>query len=529
MHDGSPNNRRMNAPHPSGRQYDVAIIGGSLSGAATAILLLRDNPSLRVLVVEKATQFTRKVGEATVEVSAFFLGRVLDLTQHLNESHLVKQGMRFWFSNQQAHSLADCSEIGPRYQVRLPAYQVDRSVLDEEVLRRAVAMGITLMRPAKVSRVQLCDGGEQTLTIQHGDETQQINARWVVDASGFAAQLARQEGWHRLNEEHPTCAVWSRWRGVKDWDSRALAAKFPVWGQASFGLRSTATNHLTGDGWWAWWIPLKGGDVSIGVVYDQRRMEWPKGGSQGQKLKDFLSLHPAGKELLADATWIDGDVHVRRQLPYSSTRFAGDGFALVGDAAAFMDPLYSPGMDWITYTVCRSVDLIAAQQRGESVAPLVAKHNRDFRRSYDRWFEAVYKDKYEYLGEYDLMRLAFTMDLGFFYLGIVSQPFKRGEVALREPVFMTPPSTPFFYFMRGYNRRFASIASARRERRALGRQNAGKRFLFPGFSLEPASGKLLVKAIVGWGLLELTEGWRTWFRGRKKEAAESHVAAPTSA
>jgi hypothetical protein len=298
---------------------------------------------------------------------------------------------------------------------------------------------------------------------------------------------------------------------------------------AAYGLRSTATNHLTGDGWWAWWIPLKGGDVSIGVVYDQRRVEWPKGGSQGQKLKDFLSQHPAGKELLENATWIDGDVHVRRQLPYSTTTFAGDGFALVGDAAAFLDPLYSPGMDWITYTVCRSVDLIVAQQRGDAVAPLAAKHNRDFRRSYDRWFAAVYQDKYEYLGEFDLMRLAFTMDLGFFYLGIVSQPFKRGEVALREPVFMTPPSTPFFYFMRAYNRRFARIASARRERRVLGQHNSGQRFLFPGFSLEPASGKLLVKAVFGWAWLELAEGWRTWFRGRLKEAAATHVSAPTPA
>lgn len=519
----------MNAARPNDQQYDVAIIGGSLSGAATAILLLRELPQLRVLVVEKAPQFTRKVGEATVEVSAFFLGRVLDLTQHLNESHLVKQGMRFWFSNQDAHSLADCSEIGPRYQVRLPAYQVDRSVLDEEVLRRARELGVTLMRPAKVTRVQLSEGGEQSVTVQQGEDTQRITARWVVDASGFAAQLARQEGWHRPNEAHPTCAIWSRWRGVKDWDSRELATKFPAWSMAAYGLRSTATNHLTGDGWWAWWIPLKGGDVSIGVVYDQRRVEWPKGGSQGQKLKDFLSLHPAGKELLEKATWVDGDVHVRRQLPYSTTTFAGDGFALVGDAAAFLDPLYSPGMDWITYTVCRSVDLIVAQQRGDAVAPLAAKHNRDFRRSYDRWFAAVYQDKYEYLGEFDLMRLAFTMDLGFFYLGIVSQPFKRGEVALREPVFMTPPSTPFFYFMRAYNRRFARIASARRERRVLGQHNTGQRFLFPGFSLEPASGKLLVKAVCGWAWLELAEGWRTWFRGRVEDPASSHVSAPTPA
>src|SRR5258706_8060988 len=127
----------MDPPPISDRAYDVVIIGGALAGAATALLLLQQRPQLRVLIVEKSTAFTRRVGEATVEVSAWFLSRQLGLTQHLNEAHLVKQGMRFWFFNQQTQSLADCSEIGGRYLARVPAYQVDRAVLDEEVLKRA--------------------------------------------------------------------------------------------------------------------------------------------------------------------------------------------------------------------------------------------------------------------------------------------------------------------------------------------------------------------------------------------------------
>src|ERR1051326_3917248 len=107
----------MNTPPlPSARDYDVAIVGGALSGAATAILLLREQPELKILIVEKSSAFSRRVGEATVEVSGYFLGRVLGLTQHLNESHLVKQGMRFWFFNSDAQSLPECSEIGGRYR-----------------------------------------------------------------------------------------------------------------------------------------------------------------------------------------------------------------------------------------------------------------------------------------------------------------------------------------------------------------------------------------------------------------------------
>src|SRR6478736_6176606 len=312
--------------------YDVIVIGGSLSGAATATLLLRQNPGLNLLIVEKSTHFTRRVGEATVEVSAFFLGRILGMTQHLNESHLVKQGMRFWFSNDEVTSLNQASELGGRYQVRLPSYQLDRAVFDEEVLRRACEAGAKLLRPASVTRVNLSPGGEQTITLRTVEKSEMVRARWVVDASGVAALLARQQGWWRLNSAHPIAAAWGRWKGVKDWDGYELAEKYPEWASAPYGIRGTATNHVVGDGWWSWWIPLKGGDVSVGVVFDQRLVDWPQdGGTLGERLKRFLMRHPVAREILVDARFDEEDVHWRKNLAYYSTIFAGDGFVLVGD------------------------------------------------------------------------------------------------------------------------------------------------------------------------------------------------------
>src|SRR4030088_300165 len=90
--------------------YDVVIMGGALSGGATATLLLRQNPGIRILILEKSAKLSRRVGEATVEVSAYFMCRVLGMTQYLNESHLVKQGMRFWFANEKVKDLAEASE-----------------------------------------------------------------------------------------------------------------------------------------------------------------------------------------------------------------------------------------------------------------------------------------------------------------------------------------------------------------------------------------------------------------------------------
>ena len=136
---------------PATASYDVVVIGGALSGAATATLLMRQNPGIRVLIVEKSEKLTRRVGEATVEISGFFMCRVLGMTQYLNENHLVKQGLRFWFKNDEVKSLDQASELGAKYLSRIPSFQLDRAAFDEEVLRRAGEAGAIVLRPATVS------------------------------------------------------------------------------------------------------------------------------------------------------------------------------------------------------------------------------------------------------------------------------------------------------------------------------------------------------------------------------------------
>ena len=82
----------------SDRAYDVVVGGGAFSGASCALLLRRHLPEARVLIVEKTTEFNRKVGEATVEVSACFLTEILGLGDALAAEHLPKHGLRYWFS-----------------------------------------------------------------------------------------------------------------------------------------------------------------------------------------------------------------------------------------------------------------------------------------------------------------------------------------------------------------------------------------------------------------------------------------------
>src|SRR5881628_1485835 len=111
--------------HPLRRMdfdYDVVIIGGAFSGAATALMIKRKHPTARVLIIEKTTEFDRKVGESTTEVSSCYMTRILGLTNYLGHEQLAKQGLRFWFCNRPDQQFDDCVEVGPRYNSRVSTF-----------------------------------------------------------------------------------------------------------------------------------------------------------------------------------------------------------------------------------------------------------------------------------------------------------------------------------------------------------------------------------------------------------------------
>ena len=105
---------------------------------------------------------------------------------------------------------------------------------------------------------------------------------------------------------------------------------------------------------------------------------------------------------------------------------------LVGDAAAFMDPFYSPGMDWISFTEQWRGKLITVQRDGRADGGARRRSTIVILRAVTVcWFEALYKDKHEYIGEFDLMSLAFLLDLGPVLLRGGSAAVQvRGEGAL---------------------------------------------------------------------------------------------------
>ncbi len=488
--------------------FDVVLIGGGFCGAAFALLLRRWQPACRILVIEGRADGQRKVGEvgeATVEVSGCFLHRVLGLYEHLSESHLPKHGLRYWFSRSPEDSLAEMSEVGPREVPRLPTFQLDRAVIDEHLLERAEAEGTTVIRPAKVVDVE--HGWPlSSVILEEAGEQRRVTTRWVVDASGRRTFLSRRLGLYRRTEEHPTAAVWARFRGVADLDGPAILGpdtRKPAL-QELLAARRLATNHFCGYGWWCWTIPLAGGRTSIGLVYNKELFELSGEGTQEERFESFLRSQPGLRELVVEAEMED-DFLAFSHLPYRTEKYMDRGWALVGDAASFIDPYYSPGLDHAAISIYATARRIEEDLKGElddaRLDAAIARHNKLFLDSYGRWLSALYLGKYEILGDAELTGCAFLFDTAMYYMGVVSPIYKDME-ALQNPVFgpSTPPSRIAHKIMVAFNQRLVRLARFRRQVGTYGQHNRGFRFYAKSFGLG--------KGAVG----PLLQGLRIWLR-----------------
>jgi flavin-dependent dehydrogenase len=459
------------------RRFDVVILGGAFSGASAAILLRRDRPDLSVLIVERQSRFDEKVGEATTEMSAMFLTRRLAQWQHLEREHLPKEGLRYWFQNDKVRGHANASESGGFLRSTVPAFQLRRDALDEHLLATAVEEGAELLRPARVKDVELGDFDHQ-VTIEGETGAETISCRWVLDATGRACFLGKRLGLIERNKDHPTAAVWCRWKGLRHIDD--FAARGPLsLSRGNVSSRRLATNHYMGFGYWVWFIPLGNGETSIGVVFDTRLVNLDRGKDVAADYDAFLRRIPSAAELLQGARMRPEDLRTFSNLAYSTKQYMGNGWALLGDAAVFLDPYYSPGLDHAAFSVEATVEIIKAdfsrEPKDEDVAARIREHNEIFLRSYWRFFDCIYRDKYYYMGEHDLLSASFLIETALYYIFLVIPAYRVFGKFHWMPVLGAKPAVFSYRLMRWYNRRFKKIALARREMGEAGFRNDGRR------------------------------------------------------
>jgi flavin-dependent dehydrogenase len=508
------------------KSYDVVILGGAFSGAAAAVLLRRDRPDLSVLVIERQEAFDAKVGEATTEMSGMFLTRRLALWQHLEREHLPKEGLRYWFHNEKVRGHADASESGAFQRSTVPSFQLRRDILDEHLLATAAAEGAEVARPARVREVELGDFDHRVTFERAGrnGEAETVGCRWVLDATGRATFLGKRLGLIERNAEHPTAAVWCRWEGVRHLDD--VAARGPLkFARGNVASRRLATNHYMGFGYWVWFIPLGNGETSIGVVFDTRLVQLDRGSRLEPEYRAFLQAIPAAAELLEGAAMRPEDLRTFSNLAYVTRQYMGNGWALLGDAAAFLDPYYSPGLDHAAFSVEATVEIVKAQTAGEDVAARIATHNETFLRSYHRFFRAIYQDKYFYMGEHDLLSASFLIDTAQYYIFVVIPAYRFFGRFQWMPVLGPKPAFLSYHMMRIYNGRFKTIALARRAAGEAGRRNDGRR-IKALYDLQLGPFRMAARGLKLWGLAEMDHlrlAAKRLFAGRRGVAPAEEI------
>lgn len=460
--------------------YDIVAIGGGFAGSAFTTLIRRWVPEARVLIVERNPIFHRKVGEATVEVSGHFLHRVLGMYDHLSREQLPKHGLRYWFTDHCDRSLYEMSEIGPGEMPLLASFQLDRAKMDQHILDTARAEGAEVLRPGRVVEAEL-GWPESRLVIENdAGEQRTVRTRWVLDASGRQTFLSRKlKLWHKT-VEHPTAAIWARFTGVKDLDGAEVVGadprspKLPEIGVA----RRLATNHFCDYGFWCWAIPQSNGETSIGLVYNKELFDppadgGPQEGSLREKFLRFLASRPGLRELTENAKIVQHewgeDFMALTHLPYHSDKYMDKGWALVADAASFLDPYYSPGLDHASMSVYATARIIEKDLKGEHDEAMlesrIAVHNGNFTRAYKRWIEAIYLGKYEVMGDADLLGAAFLIDTALYYMAVVTPVYKNLENIANPAFGVDLPQATFAYrSMKAINDRLVVLARQRRAR-----------------------------------------------------------------
>ena len=373
-------NAQRSAGPSHARHFDVAICGGGLAGLALARQLRLQLPQLSVVVVDKLQSriptAAGKVGESTVEAGARYLEHTLGLAAHLRRSHLRKHGLRFFFPASTGR-FQDRPEFGVSDFPDPATYQIDRGLLEEHLRQLNRREGAVLLEGLSVEDIAL-SGREDHHRVTYREpgtgRRQSVTCRWVVDALGRRRLLQKKLGLTKAVETKCS-AAWFRVRGRLDVGSFVPQDEISWHRRVARDDRYYSTNHLMGDGYWVWLIPLSSDATSIGIV--SREDVHP--------VSKFSTYHRAHRWLTEKEPSLAAHLRERDLLSFRCLRgyshsskqvFSIQRWACVGDAGLFPDPFYSPGIDLIGFSNTALVDMIGLDERGELSADTVKRHDR---------------------------------------------------------------------------------------------------------------------------------------------------------
>lgn len=350
---------------------EVIVIGGGPAGSTAATLLRQGG--LDVLLLERQRFPRFQIGESLLPYNNELLDR-LGVTQKLEvgEFH-PKYGAEF---------VTGDGSIGFtfRFDRNLPpayhrTFQVRRSEFDTVLLRNAAEQGVEVREESAVASVELDDPKRAVVRLASGET---IDARFVIDASGYGSIVGQRYGGKSDIESLKKVAFFAHYRNVPKPDGRDAGNTIIV------VLRDA----------WLWLIPVTADIMSIGLVVE--RDHFLNCGLQPEQLLEkTICETPWMAQRMKNAERIT-QVYARKDFSYAMRRMVGPNFALVGDAAGFIDPIFSTGVFLAMKGADVAADAVALRMRGGSMR-LLRKYERSINRAlqrYSRFIENFYRREF---------------------------------------------------------------------------------------------------------------------------------------
>jgi flavin-dependent dehydrogenase len=339
---------------------DVLVIGGGPAGSTIAALLAERGWTVTLLEKDRHPRF--HIGESLLPMNLPILER-LGVLDEVNRIGVVKYGAELCSSieKRKSRTIYFANAIDKTHPY---AFQVRRSEFDHLLLGNCASKGANVYECVRVTDVDFPGSGRCTVHACDADgNPSTYGARFVVDASGRDTFLSKRLGLKKKNRKHNMAAMFGHFDNVLRRPGRDAGNIGIYWFEHG----------------WFWMIPLRDGVMSVGAVC------WPeylktRRGSLYEFLWDTIELCPDVHQRMAEATMRDG-VHATGNYSYESTRMHGDDFLLIGDAFAFVDPLFSSGVFFAMHSASLGADVVEERLRnpGRSAASL-KKFDRTVRR-----------------------------------------------------------------------------------------------------------------------------------------------------
>lgn len=336
--------------------HDVIIIGGGPAGSTLATLLARSGRRVALFEKERFPRF--HIGESLLPCSMPFF-RELGVLDELERRFLPKHAAEFVTADgslRRRYGFA--GGLVPGYE---SAFEVDRSEFDRLLLEGARNAGASIREGVQVIRFDTGADAARVTVRDAGGLEQEHTAPLLVDASGQQSLVAGRLGLRRMDATLRNFSVFSHFEGAV----RKAGAE-----------EGDISVVLVPGGWW-WVIPLRGDRTSVGLVAPARSLQGRK--PDETYFAEQIERTPYLRERLAPARRV-APVRALSDWSYTSRRLVGDRWLLVGDAGAFIDPVFSTGV---------YLGMAGAFRAAESIERAFARNRfarREFK-DYERWVQ----------------------------------------------------------------------------------------------------------------------------------------------